>query len=334
MLSALFGNSGKKEDEKKTEVQPVRLLVIQADDYDWHAIMAPCQLADGRAVVVEQVGWNEITVCGYSHSKEPLVVNICRRNPSKGQRKNGTFMPDFVLVRNEVYTPEEDFRPQLFGLMYGGLPSVNSLSSIYSFCERPLIHGELLKIHRRLGEGFPLIEQNYFANHKGFMYCLGFPAVVKVGHAHAGAGKMKIANHRDMEDFRSVVQMTQTYCTAEPYHEGAFDLRIQKIGKHYRAYKRMSLSGTWKTNTQSSHLEEVEVTPEYKRWADEASAIFGGLEILTVDAIHAVKDDKDYILEVNGTSSGLCPENAEQDNEHIRDLVVEKLNELFAPATE
>jgi hypothetical protein len=29
-------------------------------------------------------------------------------------------------------------------------------------------------------------------------------------------------------------------------------------------------------------MEEIELTPEYKFWADEASKIFGGLDILAV----------------------------------------------------
>ena len=43
---------------------------------------------------------------------------------------------------------------------------------------------------------------------------------------------------------------------------------------------------------------------------------------------------KEWILEVNGTSSGLCPEHADRDNEIIRDLTLEKMNkELCHPAS-
>lgn len=113
--------------------------------------------------------------------------------------------------------------------------------------------------------------------------------------------------------------------------EGDYDLRIQKIGAdHYRAYKRVSVSGTWKTNTGCSMLEEIEVSDKYKRWADEASTMFGGLDILTVDAIHDVASDTEIILEVNGTSSGLGPDRADEDNVHIRDLVLFKMNAVIA----
>jgi len=48
-----------------------------------------------------------------------------------------------------------------------------------------------------------------------------------------------------------------------------------------------------------------------------------------VDAIHESSTGREYILEVNGTSSGLAPDVAAEDNLHIRDLVVEKMNAHF-----
>ena len=60
--------------------------------------------------------------------------------------------------------------------------------------------------------------------------------------------------------------------------------------------------------------------------------MFGGLDILTVDAIVEEETGKEYILEVNGTSSGLHPDCAEEDNKHIRELVVGKMNRLLCLA--
>ena len=120
------------------------------------------------------------------------------------------------------------------------------------------------------------------------------------------------------------------YCTAEPYVPGAFDVRIQKIGHdHYRAYRRMTVSGNWKTQTGCAMIEEVELTAQYKTWIDEASRMLGGLDICTVDVIHDEKTDKEYILEVNGTSSGLLPDHADEDNGFIRDVVLEKMNRVL-----
>lgn len=193
------------------------------------------------------------------------------------------------------------------------------------------MQAELNKIQRRLGaQAFPVIPQSYFATHHAMMYGGAFPAVLKVGHAHAGMGKMRVPNHHDWDDVRSVVAMTEgKYCTAEPFLSGDFDLRIQKLGEHYRVFKRTSMSGNWKTNTGCSIVEELALTEDnqrYKLWADEASRLFGGLDICTVDVIVETESGKEWILEVNGTSSGLCPEQADHDNEIIRGIVLQKMN--------
>lgn len=70
---------------------------------------------------------------------------------------------------------------------------------------------------------------------------------------------MRLQNYQDFKDFASVIALNKDYVTAEPYMEGGtwyiksmltseYDLRIQKIGNHYRAYKRMSMADNWKTN--------------------------------------------------------------------------------------
>jgi len=104
-----------------------------------------------------------------------------------------------------------------------------------------------------------------------------------------------------------------------------YDLRIQKIGNHYRAYKR--LNAHWKGNVGTSFVEEIPMTDEFKFWAEECGKLFGGLDILTVDAIHT-KEGKDYILEINDTASGLYGKNELEDMGFIRDLCIEKMNKL------
>ena len=93
---------------------------------------------------------------------------------------------------------------------------------------------------------------------------------------------MIINDHHGFNDFASVMALSQDYVTGEAFLDGEYDLRIQKIGNHYRVFKRQSVSGTWKTNTGTSLMEEIELTDKYKMWADEASQMFGGLDILAV----------------------------------------------------
>merc|ERR550525_2180912 len=171
-----------------------------------------------------------------------------------------TVQPDFVLVRNEVKSPAFDGRSRLDGLLFADVPAVNSLQSILLFCERPAVQGQLHRLQRLLGrERFPVVPQHFASSHRSLMYGYTFPAVVKVGSAHAGCGKMLINDHHQMSDFRSVLHMMpQEHCMVEPFIRGEVDLRIQKIGEHYRAFRRTGISGEWKTNTGTSIAEEVE----------------------------------------------------------------------------
>jgi len=134
--------AGAAADAAAEPGRPATLLVIDAlDDYDWKEIFAAGdRLSDGRAIEVVQVGWDRLLVCADSPgmSNTPALVHV---KPAADGSGGGTIRPDFVLVRNEARgaTHVEDYRGALFGLMYAGIPAVNSLESIYSFLERPIV---------------------------------------------------------------------------------------------------------------------------------------------------------------------------------------------------
>ena len=235
-----------------------RLLVIDSDaSHDWAGVFAGSTVAvSGNNVPIEvvQVGWGDM-LCTSDNGGCQVDVIAKRAGVAAASR---TFKPDFVLIRNEVrgIDAATDFRHNLWGLMHGGVPSINSLASIMAFCERPVVHAELKAIQRRVGKSvFPVISQTYYAGHRSMLFGPGFPAVIKVGHAHAGYGKMRVHHHHDFGDFASVMAVAGSYCTAEPFVEADYDLRIQKIGCHYRAFKRISASGSWKTNVVSTYMQ-------------------------------------------------------------------------------
>jgi len=323
MFGGLFAKEPVPED---SPYEPRRLLIIDSVQYDvpWETIFEGGTLPCGSNLEIVVCGWPDICCTAYPNSQ--CICTI--RRPGIGQRPI-QFTPDAVLVRNEVREIKDDHRNILFALKFAQLVSVNSLDSIYGFLDRPWVHAQLIAIQSRLGpELFPLIEQNYYPDHQNMMITPGFPVVAKVGHAHAGYGKMIIKDHHAFSDFAGVVAVGGNYSTAEPYYEGEYDIRIQKIGPHYRAFKRVSMSGNWKTNVGTSVIEPLELTEQYRQWADEAAAMFGGLDILSVDAIHT-SSGQEYILEVNGTSTGFLPDHQEEDMCHVAQVMLHKMADRF-----
>lgn len=194
--------------------------------------------------------------------------------------------------------------------------------------EKPYIYGELRKIKDKLGfEKFPLITQTYYPSFKNMVISPGFPCVVKVGPFHAGFGKIKVDDQKQFDDVRSLVALGTHYCTAEQFVDWDFDIRVQKIGTNFRVFKRFSPN--WKGNVgHSATIKDTEMTPEFQRWIDHASAIFGGMDICALDAVHCKSTGKYYILEINGTAIGLVHRHESEDMLQMRDLVLLELSKL------
>lgn len=71
------------------------------------------------------------------------------------------------------------------------------------------------------------------------------------------------------------------------------------------------------------------VTEKYKKWLDDVAEIFGGLDIVTVEAL-AAKDGSETIYEVTGSQMTLMGETQEEDRRLIAELVCLRMGSAVA----
>lgn len=50
-----------------------------------------------------------------------------------------SFKPDFVLIRQHPVDINENWKNIILGLHFGGIPSINSLDSVYNMLDKPWV---------------------------------------------------------------------------------------------------------------------------------------------------------------------------------------------------
>jgi glutathione synthase/RimK-type ligase-like ATP-grasp enzyme len=146
---------------------------------------------------------------------------------------------------------------------------------------------------------FPLIPQTYYSHPSCGSFPPDFPAVVKVGSSSQGVGKARVLNNEGWRDTLSLLSMSTEYFVTEPYIEWVSDIRVQKIGTHYRAIerKKMSEQSPWKANEPMGISEQdIPVKDKWREWIDAAAEELY-MDMCGMDLI-VDKNGKEFILEV------------------------------------
>jgi hypothetical protein len=167
--------------------------------------------SDGAKVRIIQTSWfdSEMNVFG-DHTGGQLFCKPVKDSLGVGidRQTSMTVKPDFCLQRNQSRgpRPSQDKRNVLYGLIAANVPAINSFMSEYMQLERPLMLGALREIRDRVGyKKFPLNEITYYSSSNTMIIAPEMPAVLKLSHAHAGQGKIKVENQTAFEDMRTVL---------------------------------------------------------------------------------------------------------------------------------
>ena len=315
--------------EEKKENLPTLLVIASTTEEDWVHL---CSEYSNYFRVI-QTTWDRISFSSYSDSKYPIVTIYPNNNPIYPEQNKvlNNIKPDLILIRNLArYISNKlevvpDFRNILYGFYHANIPMINELSAIIAEIEKPIMYGRLRKIRDIYGEeNFPLIMQYYYPNFSEICITPNAPYVLKVSYPHAGYGKIRVKDHHDIDDLRSILALHKDYISIEPLIDVDYELRIIFIApNYYRVHKRSSLN--WKVNYGMSNIrEDCEMKPQWKKWIDLIYKTYPDMLTFDIDAL-VDKNGKEYILEVNGSSQGFAPEHGKQDLEHLRDLVVRKM---------
>ena len=196
----------------------VKLLVIYGhNSYSFGNLFKNCKLKNGLPIIVEQVSWKSLSLTTYSDQAQPPVCSLLPERkpiPDTNQHRFRTYQPDFLLIRSLSRTigPGSDHRNTMYGFMVSQTPSINSLKSMHFMNERPIMYAELVRLNRKHGQDkFPLIQTYYYDKSQEMIITPTYPVVVKIGHAHAGYGKMKMASHRDFGDLKVILYYMMLY---------------------------------------------------------------------------------------------------------------------------
>lgn len=298
----------------------IRVFVVSSNRENYFDLLRP------KGFIVDQAPWADLEACSFADS---LVVRVRpQREPFANTPQNTfrSFSPHVVLLRSFVLgTPSHDHREAMKALFHSNVVCINSLDSFAWSIDKELAYGLLRRVQTAC-PSFPLVPQTYYSAVSVAGFC-EFPCVVKIGSASQGVGKARAMDAKQFGDMTSLIAMQEAGFTTEPLVAWVSDIRVQKIGPHYRAIRRFRSASqptdAWKANDAFGIGEEdVPVEERWKTWADACSAELH-MDILGLDILQA-EDGAEYVLECNSSSSGFPERHRAEDMGYVAELIVEK----------
>jgi hypothetical protein len=140
---------------------------------------------------VISASWGDVHATSYSAGKIYVTLAPARR-PIAGTNQGNirVCQPDILLVRNGPLELHNNYTNLIFAFQYAGIPSINSLESIYNTLHRPWVFAQLIKIRDSVGaDKFPLIEQMYYSDHTGMAFhsiIVFFPVYLTMSRRYDG----------------------------------------------------------------------------------------------------------------------------------------------------
>jgi len=97
-----------------------------------------------------------------------------------------------------------------------------------------------------------------------------------------------------------------------------------------RCFRRNS-STSWKNQEGNVIFEDHPWNQSYELWVDECRQMFGGMDMFALDVLHTA-EGLDFILEINDYAMGFDYDYEPEDMKHVKELILQRMNEKFCGA--
>ncbi|BHF58230.1 Asparaginyl-tRNA synthetase, cytoplasmic (Asparagine--tRNA ligase) (AsnRS) [Sparganum proliferum] len=315
-----------------SKLQPTRgkykiLLVIDHPATDWAKYLYKRRICSDWDVQVEQAQFSDICISAFAEQGCTVTVQ-----DNKGGRPSPkSFKPDFVLIRQGLGATPQHYENILTGLVFGGVPCINSAEAVYNMKNKAWLFGHLLMLRKKLGPAeFPLVTRSFQTKCQPITPDFPLPVTVRIGGDMTRECEVRAENVTLFQSLMNLANTTQRYATTEPCLNTVCDIYIQKIGNFFKAFVRKPMVNSSLSSPGSTILEKIPLTSKFAMWINEVASLFGGLDMCSIKVVQDTNGEY-FIQDVFGSEFTLLGDGQEEDRMRIAELVLQKMEELIRP---